>query len=94
MLRTSTKNVAHEVVSCLVEPNSGILTEISRWVDIRNHSSTALISQQTRLMSKTTHGGMGALAAAAGIGAKSKDENNSLSFANAETEDEHETKFS
>lgn len=33
MLRTSTKNVAHEVVSCLVEPTSrGVLTDIIRWL--------------------------------------------------------------
>jgi hypothetical protein len=33
MLRTSTKNVAHEVVSCLVEPTGrGVLTEIIRWL--------------------------------------------------------------
>lgn len=33
MLRTSTKNVAHEVVSCLVEPTGrGVLTDIIRWL--------------------------------------------------------------
>ena len=33
MLRTSTKNVAHEVVSCLIESNGrGVLTEIIKWL--------------------------------------------------------------
>lgn len=33
MLRKSTKNVAHEVVSCLVESTSrGVLTDIIRWL--------------------------------------------------------------
>jgi hypothetical protein len=33
MLKTSTKNVAHEVVSCLIETNgSGVLTKIIKWL--------------------------------------------------------------
>lgn len=33
MLRTSTKNVAHEVVSCLIEASGrGVLTDIIRWL--------------------------------------------------------------
>lgn len=39
MLRTSTKNVAHEVVSCLVEPTGrGVLTEIIRWLSTSQHN--------------------------------------------------------
>jgi len=33
MLRKTTKNVAHEIVSCLVEPTGrGVLTDIIRWL--------------------------------------------------------------
>ena len=32
MLRSSTKNVAHEVVSCVVSEEKGVLTEIIRWL--------------------------------------------------------------
>ena len=33
MLRTSTKNVAHEVVTCLIEQSGrGVLTDIIRWL--------------------------------------------------------------
>ena len=39
MLRTSTKNVAHEVVSCLVEPTGrGVLTDIIRWLTTSQHN--------------------------------------------------------
>jgi hypothetical protein len=33
MLRTSTKNVAYEVISCLIDNNGkGVLTEIIKWL--------------------------------------------------------------
>lgn len=33
MLRTSTKNVAYEVISCLIDSNGrGVLTEIIKWL--------------------------------------------------------------
>lgn len=58
MLRTSTKNVAHEVVSCLIEPTGrGVLTEIIRWLTtsqknmLNDHLSildSAEVNQSTR----------------------------------------------
>lgn len=37
MLRTSTKNVAYEVISCLIESNGrGVLTEIIKWLTTCN----------------------------------------------------------
>lgn len=37
MLRTSTKNVAYEVISCLIESNGrGVLTEIIKWLTTSN----------------------------------------------------------
>ena len=39
MLRTSTKNVAYEVISCLIESNGrGVLTEIIKWLTTSNQN--------------------------------------------------------
>lgn len=39
MLRTSTKNVAYEVISCLIESNGrGVLTEIIKWLTTCNQN--------------------------------------------------------
>lgn len=39
MLRTSTKNVAYEVISCLIEANGrGVLTEIIKWLTTCNQN--------------------------------------------------------
>ncbi len=53
MLKTSTKNVAQEVVSCLIESNgSGVLTKIIRWLNTKEkkpflfESRTSILEQQ------------------------------------------------
>lgn len=39
MLRTSTKNVAYEVISCLIDINAkGVLTEIIKWLTTCNQN--------------------------------------------------------
>lgn len=39
MLRTSTKNVAYEVISCLIESNNrGVLTEIIKFLTTSNQN--------------------------------------------------------
>ena len=39
MLRTSTKNVAYEVISCLIDSNGkGVLTEIIKWLTTCNQN--------------------------------------------------------
>lgn len=39
MLRTSTKNVAYEVISCLIDQNGrGVLTEIIKWLTTCNQN--------------------------------------------------------
>ena len=45
MLRTSTKNVAHEVVSCLVDGTSGILAEITRWYELKYETANPAFSK-------------------------------------------------
>jgi hypothetical protein len=39
MLRTSTKNVAYEVISCLIDSQGkGVLTEIIKWLTTSNQN--------------------------------------------------------
>jgi hypothetical protein len=43
MLRTSTKNVAYEVISCLIDSNGrGVLTEIIKWLTQNQQNSNML----------------------------------------------------
>lgn len=60
MLRTSTKNVAYEVISCLIETNGrGVLTEIIKWLTTCNQNllndSESILNQ---LSSKKTEAHM------------------------------------
>lgn len=55
MLRTSTKNVAHEVVSCLIEPSGrGVLTDIIRW--LKNSQQNMLNDHLSMLDTKFSTG--------------------------------------
>lgn len=53
MLRTSTKNVAYEVISCLVDNTGrGVLTEIIKWLTTSNqnllNNNESILNQLSR----------------------------------------------
>lgn len=61
MLRTSTRNVAYEVISCLIDNGRGVLTEIIKFLTthsnkyfVEEDSSSFLDSLQKRTNEKQT----------------------------------------